>query len=419
METVNEIILTPHQGEKLDDILHEIVTGRKRIILSGSAGVGKTTLVNFLLKENITQKLTYIAAPTHKALSVLQQKIEMKEEEDPIVFCTVHKGLKLKMQINKRNGSKHFAQVFPKYDPPFDGCGLLIIDEASMLSQRMLDLLEQYNFPIIFLGDEKQINPVKEVDSPVFHQNWYTVTLTEIIRQAGGSPIIELSRNFSLIEAKMASLNGEGEDAEGFLFTGDRQKIIHKLAEINGTDDLKYLAWTNAEVDAINFSVRAHIYGNPDYIEEGEVLVLNNRYVINKEETLHNNYELKVEQLDIVDKPFHCENQRFDYKVYVINQEIHAIHEDHITAHKQNMKQLKAMAINRVIAWKSYYKFEEKFLDFKYNHAITVHKSQGSTYKDAIINIRNINLNRRQEEKQRLLYTAITRASRKVILYNV
>lgn len=413
---MNEIIPTPHQEEKLGNIVNELLAQRSRIVLSGSAGVGKTTLVNFLLKLKLFGGFTYVAAPTHKALSVLKTKIDMTEEEDPIIFCTVHAGLKLKMDINKRTGHKSWRQAYSENNRPFKGCKLLIIDEASMLSQMMLDYLVQYNFPIIFLGDEKQINPVKEVDSPVFHQNWHTVELTEIIRQAGGNPIIELSRNLSMIWSGEAN---QKEDKTGYVYTADRQKVIHKLAAINGTDELKYLAWTNSEVDAINFSVRHTIYGNPAYIEIGETLVLNKRYVIDKENIIHNNFELKVEILNEINKPFYCEKERFEYKVYVVNDKIYAIHEDFIGIHRQNMRQLKALAINKIIAWRSYYAFEEKFLEFKYNHAITVHKSQGSTYKDVIINIKDINKNRKEEEKRRLLYTAVTRASDLVILYNV
>jgi energy-coupling factor transporter ATP-binding protein EcfA2 len=419
-----DIILTPHQDEKLDIILTEIKQNRKKIVLTGSAGTGKTTLVNFLIDEFTSimrhgHGSVYIAAPTHKALSVLKTKIAMEEELDPVIFCTVHKGLKLKMQINNKTGSKKFVQNIRKNDPPFRGCKLLIIDEASMLSQYQLDLLEQYDFPIVFVGDEKQVNPVKEIHSPVFHQNWLTVKLTEIIRQGEGNPIIELSNDLSMIQKKVAFFNGVDDDKAGFLYSNDRPKVIYKLAEVNGTDELKYLAWTNAEVDAINFSVRAHIYGNPRLIEQGEVVVLNNHYVISKENILHNNQEVYVEELEVETRNFFCGKTMFTYKVYVINQEIYAIHEDFIGLHHQNVRQLKAMAINKVIDWAPWYKFQEQFLDFKYNHAITVHKSQGSTYKDTIINIKDIMRNRVKEERQRLLYTAVTRASNLVVLYNV
>jgi len=140
-----DVTLTSHQDEKLKIILEEIlIKYRKRVLLTGSAGVGKTTLVNFLLEtfiNEVNSGIIYIAAPTHKALSVLKTKIAMEEEHDPVTFCTIHKGLKLKMQINKRTGSKHFVQKFSKKDPPFRGCKLLIIDEASMLTEEQLSSL--------------------------------------------------------------------------------------------------------------------------------------------------------------------------------------------------------------------------------------------------------------------------------------
>ncbi len=43
------ITLTSHQKEKLGDILSELYEYRKRIVLQGSAGVGKTTFYGVLL----------------------------------------------------------------------------------------------------------------------------------------------------------------------------------------------------------------------------------------------------------------------------------------------------------------------------------------------------------------------------------
>ena len=63
--------------------------------------------------------------------------------------------------------------------------------------------------------------------------------------------------------------------------------------------------------------------------------------------------------------------------------------------------------------------FLSTFASFKYNHALTIHKSQGSTYKTTVLNVRDINFNQKEKEKQRLFYTGVTRASDLLILYNV
>ena len=46
---------------------------------------------------------------------------------------------------------------------------------------------------------------------------------------------------------------------------------------------------------------------------------------------------------------------------------------------------------------------------------MTVHKSQGSTFKNVIVNIKDLANNKK--EFNQILYTAITRASDKVIFY--
>jgi superfamily I DNA/RNA helicase len=51
------------------------------------------------------------------------------------------------------------------------------------------------------------------------------------------------------------------------------------------------------------------------------------------------------------------------------------------------------------------------YLEVDYGYAITVHKSQGSTYDDVFIEYGNLAANKKDSEKYKLLYTAITRAT--------
>jgi len=99
--------------------------------------------------------------------------------------------------------------------------------------------------------------------------------------------------------------------------------------------------------------------------------------------------------------------------------DIIVIHEDSEKEYKNLVKELSLKAKIAEIGWKDYYEFIEQFADLTYNHAITVHKSQGSTYKQVIVNIDNLNINPNKKELLRLLYTAITRASELLILYKV
>lgn len=435
--------LTNHQQEKLDEGL-QILQRSKRLVIEGSAGVGKTYMVDMLIGEltKFTGGGIFCSAPTNKAVSVLKGKVR---DYPNLSFITTHAALKLKRNIDFKTGDISFKPSFDTKYPPLKGIRLFIIDECSMVNDELLSYIEEHanknNCTVIFIGDNKQLNPVNEEESPVFMKNYPTITLTEIVRQKGGNPIIDLSRNLPQIQTKQECRNEVG----GYIYTYDEDKIIETLARVNGTDDLKYLAYTNAEVDKINKMVRIRIYGEPKKIEEGETLVFNAPYG----ENYFTNQEILVEKTRIITKKFRylsnkdgiddefSSNPMYEYielKCYSINpnfleenefsrggwiDNIIVIHEDSEKALNNLIKELKLKCKIAEIGWRDYYEFIEQFADLTYNHAITVHKSQGSTYKQVIVNIRNLNINRSKKELLRLLYTAITRASELLILYKV
>jgi len=57
------------------------------------------------------------------------------------------------------------------------------------------------------------------------------------------------------------------------------------------------------------------------------------------------------------------------------------------------------------------------YLEVDYGYALTVHKSQGSTYYDVFVEYSNLLANKKDTEKDKLLYTAITRCENKLHVY--
>lgn len=426
--------LTPHQNQALEESL-DLLRINNFVVIQGSAGVGKTTMVNSLIKRLPKSKGRRLvcSAPTHKALAVLSEKVDQIQHVD---FATIHSLLKMKMQYTK-NGKKDFKPSYSEKYPPLKHVAYVVLDEASMIGKDMLKFITHFaptqNTKIIFIGDIKQINPVGEDDSPVFMQDYPTVELTEIIRQGANNPIIALSRDLERIKTREADIVPLTEKkAIGFEFSSDTARVIKNLAAVNGTNQLKYLAWTNKEVDSINKRVRDAIYTNPRKIEQGESIILNAPYG----EQFQNNEEIKVNTLIVATHKFSyftakglgikTEQKVVELKCYFINplqpskpqlNSIAVIHEDSEQEYTKICRLLKNRAINRQIPWVDYYDFLNGFADYKYNHAISVHKSQGSSFKNVILNVRNLKLNRNKVELERLLYTAVTRASDLLILY--
>lgn len=458
----------------------KILETQDRLLIKGSAGVGKTFMVNSLIKSLITKlnnntSKIYCSAPTNKAVKVLKEKIDSHEK---IELLTTHSALKLKRIIDYKTGEISFKPSYDK-NPPLRNVGVFIIDESSMLNTSLLMDVETHatknNCKVIFIGDNQQLNPVGEEHSPVFlgkpiltnpeenseneflmeyekdlfvrFEPYPQVELREIVRQKEGNPIIDLSRNLDQISKKEPNKNAVG----GYIYSNDLNKVVETLSYVNGSDELKYLAYTNAEVDKINNLVRQNIYGVPNKIEKEEILIFNSPY----KDVYFTNEEIKIENIEIKEKKFtfmtsnnsgvkEPDYEEISLKYYSINnyktqipafksldswevseynsedvENVIVIHEDSEKDFSRVCQLLKRNAKAGMITWAEYYRFSEQFADLKYNHALTIHKSQGSSYKQAIVNIGNININRNSTEKQKLLYTAVTRASDLLILYNI
>lgn len=398
--------LTPDQESALGKIMDTLLS-EDIIVVEGSAGVGKTFLMNEAIQNLLPRtgpgKKIYCSAPTNKAVKVLKDKVD---QHDKVVFITTHAALKLKKKIDYRSGKVSFKPEFSPKFPPLEDAKFIVVDEASMLNTDLLEDLikhaKKQRCKIIFVGDNKQINPVGENHSPIFEAGFPTITLTEIVRQAKGNPIIEISRDLPAIKSKISKMV---EDS-GYVHTMDLQKIIDSLAHVNGTDELKYLAWTNKEVDQMNFWVRNRIYGEPKKIELGETLVFNEPY----RQDYFTSEEVKVEVLKtktikvpvLQDNNFgqgEAHYEHIDIKYYSVNpQEVEepvldnegwnvvgttkverdvilVVHEDSEKEYAAALESIKDSIKFAKTSWKDYYEFKELFADVKYNHALTVHKS--------------------------------------------
>lgn len=445
-----EYKLTDHQQEKGNEIISLLKQGHNKIVLKGSAGVGKTTLAKWVaqqlkrdysLNPNYNNGVIFVTAPTNKALAVLQSKVDIAVE-----FKTIHSALKMRKWTDDKTGIEVFLK--PKYiskDDNFPHCRACILDEASMLSAQFVGgfipayndknelyqkevrgWLEDYKFPIIFLGDDKQINPVGEPNTPIFAKDYPTVELTEIIRQGAGNPIIDLSRDLDMIYFKTPNLI----DGKGYTYSNARHLLIESLAEVNGTDEMKYLAFTNAEIKSVNDAVRIKRYNKPKKIEKEETIVFNNPHG-----EYWTNREVKVESVYVCTDYFYIprSDTKFDDKIevvkggldriklkyYRVNDSFNVVHEHSAKMFIEVVNAIQYQCTHNGWGFRGKEFFKSQFADITYNHAITIHKSQGSTYKEVIINIADVNINRNAAEKERLLYTAITRASDLVILNNV
>lgn len=253
----------------------------KYITLCGSAGTGKTTIVKYL--RNFMDKNFYsytMAAPTHRAAIVLRGLIG----DENVEVTTLHKMLSLSPNIEIFNLDLRELEFVTRDKVPYVTVkSVVIIDEASMVNDELFDLLikvaNEYNLKIIFIGDIKQLQPVKSKTVSKVFKCPNMVTLNTIYRQKEDSPVfsilLELRENpiyhFETQIGKDDSVLTFNTPIE---FINSCENDFHQLVNNKDLLHCKILAYTNARVANYNRLTRQLLFKQDanNELNAGEIL---------------------------------------------------------------------------------------------------------------------------------------------------
>lgn len=146
--------------------------------LFGYAGTGKTTLAVHI--RDLVSGDVLFACFTGKAALVMQSKGCYGAQ-------TIHSLIYRPIECAV-TGITEFAL---NYDSPLAQAKLLIVDEVSMVDEKLAQDLLSFGVPILVLGDPAQLPPVK--GEGFFINGEPDFMLTEVHRQAADNPIIRMS----------------------------------------------------------------------------------------------------------------------------------------------------------------------------------------------------------------------------------
>jgi exodeoxyribonuclease-5 len=255
------VVLAEGQAIALASILDFLESQNRTFALSGYAGTGKTFLTQLILDEcDRTKKDYLLTAPTNKAARVLAKTTG----KDAI---TIARMLGLRPKIDKVTGKEIFARDPDAPVIDLDDYDLIILDEASMISAELLEMLSQ-EFTIfapkfLFLGDTAQLPPVGEAQSLAFDRVDESANLTEVMRYDGAI----LNWATALRSQSAIAPPSQFVDDEKLITLSDRafaEKIVQGFtssAFTENTDYCRVLAWTNACVNQWNQKIRGAIFG--------------------------------------------------------------------------------------------------------------------------------------------------------------
>lgn len=397
--------------------------------LVGPAGSGKSFLMKAIATEAKKRRWKLsLAAPTHKAVAQLADSAGFDAE-------TIHRVLGVTVKENNRTGERELKS---SGEPSLEAGSFLIVDESSMLQLELLELIresaEDMDCKVLFVGDMAQLNPVGEEPCVAVDPEqcpWKLVSLTTIHRQAAQNPIIKAATAVRLANPDcLPALLDERNDGLGIHVMEKRawaELMLNRCALAEETND-RYIGYTNVAVDAAAKRVREIKYGidaSEPYLK-GELLVVNERYTYSYrkkkrdgseqkfKEVVENNTEIIVKNVwrdgDFYIVYADCGGKTIEFKAF----ENYQRRKRYLDRLAGAAKREKGKA--RTEAWKKFWAANNTIADLRSAVSLSVHKAQGSTFRDVFLNCSQIGFCRDLEERQRLAYVAITRASRAVYI---
>ena len=344
-------------------------------LILGGAGTGKTTLIRGIIQTYGQSKDGYVVvAPTGKAAVNLRIRCGTKS-------MTVHSLLGLGVELSD-----------DRVD--WSSIGLIVIDEASMLTIEMLSgILERCreDCRIVLVGDDNQLQSVGagNIIRDLTELGFPIIQLFENHRQKDNlSALAQNIQNFSWISGA-ADLHFDDSFVLKEISEHDMQRYICEMAveRYLKNESFQLLSPVNRSgslsVSSLNNAI--HSFVNPcmdkaSIVDNGNDLLWNGDRIL----VIQNNHSLG-----------YCNGDIGKLRMYPEESELNLAaldFEDGRTCYLPTIDQMN---------------------DLRLGYTITVHKSQGGEYDSVIIPLCEYN---RNMLTRNLLYTAISRAKQQMIL---
>lgn len=379
--------------EKASQILLDFCKTKNKkqnfITLGGYAGTGKTTLISELRKKlnTLDPKLKIgFCAFTGKAVQVMKNKLIQngaifKKDDIGTIHSLIYRTIEDERGAVLGFIKKELDEI--EYD-------LIIVDEASMVDEKIWNDLMYYQIPIIAIGDHGQLPPISGnfnlMSSP-------ELKLENIHRQAEGNPIIQVSimarENGKIPHQKWNKNIFKVSMAEAYEYYED-------LFSSYDSDTLILCNFNNTRL-RLNQAVRKYLgFEEKTPQKNDRVICLRN----NHEKQIFNGMQGYIKYIK--------SKNELSYDVE-IDMDSSLKYYSGLISKDQFNSETTLNNINR--------SYKTQGLDlFDFGYALTVHKSQGSQAKRVIL-FEERNKHQSDDDFKRWLYTAVTRAEEKLIIF--
>ena len=372
------------------EVLFGAYTGKAAQVMRSKGCEGATTIHSLIYQSSNAskEKLDYLIGEQEKLEVNLTITFEGtlpddEEEKGKVLkqfFNSNEEWKKLDNAI-KKEADKASKPYFTKNDDsPVVDAELVIIDECSMVDNRMGADLVSFGTKILVLGDPAQLPPIGGAGY-FTHNVTPNILLEEIHRQAKDNPILE-----------MATLVRQGKPLPVKNYGGGNEVFTKgtKLTDMLYFDQI--ISGKNATRQATNTKFREEYlkFDDPYPVAGDRIVCLKN----NHEQNLFNGAIYKVLDVEGIEDCF----------IYMTIQS-----ED--TGEQEDVKSLTHYFLGNQDDLKRNYTLKSKADEFDFGYCLTGHKSQGSQWNKVCIYDESYCF---RDQRDKWLYTAITRAAQEV-----
>ena len=253
------------QIDALNEMDRFMKSNETSMTLSGYAGTGKTSLMEMIAQKGRKQyRPVVFCATTNKAAAVLNERVS----KAGFKAATLNKVFGISVEVDSKSNTynaRNLVNVLK--DADITPGTTVIIDEASMINEENYDILnniaKQNDLKIIYVGDSAQLAPVGEDKiSKVFRNGeGKVITLTQVERTDDNAILKEATelRNGNPLSG-ISSFNDKGEGV-AYISPNHQDEINNIVAHYvkslkHNSNYFRILAFTNKAVSAYNNQVR-------------------------------------------------------------------------------------------------------------------------------------------------------------------
>lgn len=284
---MNQLKLTADQQDAYVAIAAFLTDPDEKVfVLSGYSGTGKSTLVIHVIQEmKKLAKLHRIINPDSEPQQLILTATTNKAAESLAYITgqevrTIQSTLGLRVHTNFKTGN---SSLVPTNNRDLSALqnAVLVVDEFSYVDPNLLSHITnatiQNDCKVLYVGDPAQITPIKSSTVPVLDANFPTAYLSEVVRQADGNPIIELSTKFRHMvnTGKNFQFTPDGVHIRHAANQEFEQEVIKEFTDPTWHNrKSKLLAWTNKAVINYNQGINNLVKGTPKF-SAGDYAVCN------------------------------------------------------------------------------------------------------------------------------------------------